>query len=326
VSPKRRDGLVFAVLGSFALLAPGPVEAQEPTGSARTERRLRAAADVRYTIHENYFQAPQGQPDSVVQATGVRVRLISDVVRRVGTELYVEGGMTAYDAFLDPTFGFGAGLRGGRGRFHLDLGAGYEFDLPRLDLDDTFARADVAQGRVEGSFNFGRALELTGMGRATWQAVLFPELTPAADGPDPREEWEKFTYLELEGRARTRVFGRLLSPEVGIGWGHPWNRETSVFIYEQTQWQVQLRSAPLAPVYISVRYRVREREYSLAPEGSSNFGRLDRREQVAVGLDFQVASRLSWNVYYTTEDADSSRDGRSFRTRSITFGVTLQEG
>jgi hypothetical protein len=130
--------------------------------------------------------------------------------------------------------------------------------------------------------------------------------------------------VEIEAKARTRLLGRLLSPEVGIGRGRPWNEEASVFAYRQEHWQVQIRSLPVSLLYLSARYRVRERSYPYASEGSSSFGRQDRREQVAVGLDVLASERLTWNIYYAQEDAHSSRATRSFRTRALSVGLTVQ--
>lgn len=320
----RRIRWLLGSTGGLALLAAAPAVAQEPPESIGTGRSLWATAQLRWTVHDNYFQAPAGRPDSVVQATAVLVRVVGDAAPGLGAQLYAEGGFTTYDTF-EPTFGVGAGVRAGPPKLRVDVGAGYDRNLPRLDLGDSFARADVARGHAEARLRLGRALELTGLGRGTWQAVLLPEMEPVGAGPDPREEWENFTYLEIEGRARTRILGRLLSPEVGIGWGRPWTEEGSVFLHEQKQWQIQIRSAPMAPVYLSARYRVRERSYPHAPESSSSFGRKDRRRQLAVSLDFRVAERLTWNIYYTQEHAHSSLANRSFRTRAISLGMTIPE-
>lgn len=311
-------------MGALALLAAAPATAQEPREPTGTGWNVWASAQLRWTVHDNFFQAPAGRPDSLVQATSLRLRVVGDAVPGLRTQLYAEGGFTAYDTF-DPTFGVGAGVRTGPPKLRVDVGAGYDRNLPRLDLGDSFARADVARGHAEARLRLGRALELTGMGRATWQAILVPERQPDDGGLDPRDEWGNFTYLEIEGRARTRLLGRILSPEIGIGRGRPWNREASIFAYDQTQWQVQLRSAPVPPIYLSARYRVRVRDYPRAPEGSSSSGREDRREQIALSADLWVAGRLTWNVYYTQEDAHSSLANRSFRTRALTLGVTIQE-
>jgi hypothetical protein len=314
-----------ALLRMVALFAtlPAPVVAQEVRDPPARAQRLWATAQLRYTIHDNYFQAPSGQPDSVVQAAFMRLRVVADVVRPLGAQFYVDGRITAHDAF-NPTFGAGGGVLAGPRMFRIDVGAGYDRGLPRLDLGDTFARADVAQAHAEARLRLGRVLELTGGGRAIWQALLFPGRDPADAATDPLVEWENFTYVEIEGRARTRLLGRLLSPEVGMGRGRPWNEEHSVFAYVQEHWQVQVRSAPAPPVYLSVRYRVRERDYPYAPEGSSSFGREDRREQIAASLDLRASERLTWNVYYTQEDARSSLARRSFRTRALSLGLTVE--
>lgn len=202
-----RNSCAFVVLAFLSLSGTTRVAAQDPQRPDPTgeDGRLAATMQLRWTLFENYFQAPIGRPDSVVQAVAVRGEVVLDALPAIGAQTYLEGSATAHDSF-DATYGLGAGVRLGPKVLRVDLGGRYDQGLPRLDLGDAFARADVAQVRGEAKLRLGRVLELTGTGRATWQALVFPG-GPTDGLTDPRDAWRDFTYAEAEGRVRTRLLG-----------------------------------------------------------------------------------------------------------------------
>lgn len=85
----------------------------------------------------------------------------------------------------------------------------------------------------------------------------------------------------------------------------------------------QARSAPTDTVYLSLRYRMRQREYTTGDVASSNFDREDDRNQWTLSADWKMLPGLIWNLYYANETADSSREGRDFDTKVYLLGLTF---
>jgi hypothetical protein len=305
-----------------------PLHAQE-TSEPTSRGGVRATLDLSGMRFDNFFQAPIGQPQTTVHAGSARARLADDFLGSLGGEIYVDGRVTVFGEFK-PTYGAGAGVVLDRWNQRLDISLGHDWWLPRLDVGDGVGRADVGAVRGAYSVRMGRILELSALGSARLERFLIEEADiPVPDGEGdgptrPAGEWLDHTFVEAGGSARTRIFGRYFSPEVGLTTGGPrgWDAERT---YEQIQMHVQIRSRPARQLYLSGRYRVRERQYPGATPGSRNFGRLDRREQLTVTADFATTRSVSWILYYAYEDARSSLASRSFATHLLSLGVRVRE-
>jgi hypothetical protein len=307
--------------GFWVLLLVGttPLNAQEPSEPA-SRGGVRPTLDLSGMRFDNFFQAPAGQPQTTVHAGSARVRLADDFLGSLEGEVYLDGRLTVFGEFK-PTSGAGGGAVLNRWNQRLDISLGHDWWLPRLDVGDGVGRADV--GTVHGAYSvrMGRFLELSALGTARLERFLIEEgdvPVPDVGGngeSQPPEKWLDHTFVETGGTARTRIFGRYFSPEVGMTRGSPrgWDAERT---YEQSQVHVQIRSRPARRLYLSGRYRVRERQYPGAPPGSRNFERLDRRQQLTVTADFATTRSVSWILYYAHDASDRTpgRPGGGSRT------------
>jgi hypothetical protein len=305
------------VLGSaLLLLLPGAglLQAQDGGGGS-SDTRLRTSLQINALLFDNFFQAPAGRPDTTVRAAAVRFGVAETVARRIGGEVFADGRLTIFERF-EPSYGAGGGIRfRGRGQ-RLEAGVGYDWWLPRLDVADTVGRADVGTVQAAYAVRMGRVLELSAEGTGRLERFI-REGEPGVSAPVVDRD---HTFVELGGAARTRIFGRLFSPEVGYARGSPRGLEPEL-TYVQRQRYVQVRSLSATNVYLSVRYRRRDRAYPLAPPDSRNHDRLDRREQLAVTADLAMNPHFSWVVYYAYEDATSNMPARNFTTHLISLGV-----
>ena len=85
------------------------------------------------------------------------------------------------------------------------------------------------------------------------------------------------------------------------------------------------RSARPRPpwAYLSLRYRHRTREYDIDNPLAANFEREDTRKQWVATADLRTGEILTWNLYYSYEDAESTLATREFTTSLLAAGVTV---
>lgn len=326
----RLDGRTTATLIAapvlLALLGP-PIAAQEPR-DLRIRPPIGVTLQLSSSFHENFFQTPHSQVEPTVRAGGARVRFSEDWLRSLGGEGYLDGRLTVYQGF-EPTYGTGGGLRLERWAQRLDIGMDYDWWLPRLDVTEEAGRADVGLIRADYWLRMGKFLELSAAGRFRWEGFVEtgPDRTDSgeegSDSPLPHRDWWDHSFVEIGGGARTRIFGRVFSPEVGLAGGGPrgWDPAAA---YEQRETHVRIRSIPHDRLYVSGRYRMRERDYPDATPDSRNFERQDRREQLTLLVEIEISPATSWLVYYAQEHGRSSRPARDFTTRTLSVGLTFR--
>lgn len=323
-SPRRWVGSLPAVAALVTVLGhPVAAVGQDPPRNL-IQDPLHIMLQVNTSFHDNFFQAPSGQPDTTVRAGGIRARFSERWLRALGGEAYLDGRVTVYDEF-EPTYGVGGGVRLNRWRQRLDLGVDHDWWLPRLDGPDAIGRADVSVVRGDYWLRMGRPLELSATARHRWERVGSGMGEPVRDGAEANGpvEWSDQTFSEVGGAVRTRIFGRAFSPEVGFARGGPRGLGPDQE-YDQRQRHVQVRSMPHDRLYLAVRYRERDRSYPRAHPDASNFQREDQREQLTVLAEIRWTEMASWVVYYAREDGVSSRMGRDFTTRLLSIGLTLR--
>ncbi len=280
------------------------------------------------SLHENFFQVPDGQPDTTVRAGAAQIRLSEAWLHALGGEVYLDGRFTAYEGF-QPTYGTGGGLRLARWAQRLDLGLEYDWWRPRLDVTEEAGRADVGMLRGDYWLRTGRLLELSAHGRFRWEGFVSMGPDEAARGegkgesPLPEHDWWDHSFVEVGGAARTRVFGPLVSPEVGLTVGRPQGWDPAAE-YRQRERHLRIRSMPHDRLYIAARYRIRDRDYPDAAPDASNFGREDRREQLTLLVELDISGSVGVLAYYTHEDGRSTRPGRDFTTRHLSLGMTFR--
>jgi hypothetical protein len=85
-----------------------------------------------------------------------------------------------------------------------------------------------------------------------------------------------------------------------------------------------MRSRPIERVYLSLRYRDRDREYDVLVERASNFARRDQRGEWLLHADFTATDLVILNLEYEYIDTDSSRRDKNFTSSEISLGLTLR--
>jgi hypothetical protein len=312
------------VIGLLALMGVSPLGAQDPRDTLVPDP-IRIALQVGGAVHENFFQAPHGLPDTTVRAATARIRFSEGWFDAMNGEGYLDGRATLYDGF-EPTYGTGGGVRVDRWGQRLDVGVDYDWWLPRLEGPDAVGRADVGTVRGDYWVRLGRLLELSGTGRLRRERFIESAPVGAGEGeigPLPGPGHRDQAFADWGGAVRLRALGSVFSPEVGTGRGGPRGVAPGQ-AYDQRQSHVQIRSMPHPRVYLGARYRLRERSYPRAPEGSGNFEREDRRAQVTLLTEVRFTPTIAAVAYYSREDARSSREHRDFTTRFLSLGLTLR--
>lgn len=248
-------------------------------------------------LYENFFQATEGEEEEDVSA----------VQGEVGASVAFTPALTAYgnvnwlhfnDDEIESSPGVRVGLRGGRRPHSFDVYAEALNNRPSFELDE-FAGADIR--RVSGEYAY-RFLD-------DWQVSVDGDLEQQEHDNDLRDN----DFSSLGAAVRWRG-SRLFSPELGFRMGER-DVNDAAQTYDQSEVYLQIRSQPVQPLYLSLRFRNRTRDYQ-------NVDREDDRRQIVLGADYTVNDHLVLNLYGAKEDVDSSREGRDFDTGFWLAGVT----
>jgi hypothetical protein len=246
---------------------------------------------------ENFFQATEGQEEEDVTA----------VQGEVGANVKLTNTLTAYgnvnwlhynDDTLEDSPGVRLGLRGNARPHAFEVYAEALNDRPSFELDE-FAGADIR--RINGEYAY-RFLQ-------DWQVSFDGDLEQQEYDNDLRDN----EYAALGAAVRWRG-SRVFSPELGFRRGER-DVNDSAQTYDQSEVYLQIRSQPVQPLYLSLRFRDRTRDYQ-------NIDREDERRQIAFGADYTVSEHLVLNFYGAKEDVDSNVVGRDFDTGFWLAGVT----
>jgi hypothetical protein len=117
--------------------------------------------------------------------------------------------------------------------------------------------------------------------------------------------------------------GSIFSPELGIAWGRK-NADRVNEEYTQRDLLARLRSRPLERLYLSLRYRYRERQYDVGEVAASNFAREDTRDEWTLRADVNAARFAIVNVEYVFMDGGSTRADKAFESSELAVGLTLR--
>jgi len=299
--------VVLLVLGLCAGIA-GPAAAQEESGPLgdrfELEARLFGAS------FDNFFQAPPGEPEDDVTSTRVEARLYGRLREGGPWKLYGQAAFTSYEGDLDDATELGLGLLHDGRPHRFDLFLQRQQDRPSFDVGDEFDRADVDRLALEYSYRLDSDWELTALG--TFEDQTF-ELTRNRDNE----------FRVIGGAVRYRGWGYGFSPEVGIELGDRDAVDPNED-HDQTDLWLKLRSAPTRRLYLSLRYRVRTRDYDVGFPGASNFGREDDRQQWTLAANIQAVRHLSVDAYFAYEDAESTKASRNFTTSLLGVGLKVE--
>jgi hypothetical protein len=287
-----------------------PVAAQESGArGGRDESGAGLQSELRLTAwqFDNFFQASEPTLEEDVNALGAELRFASGA--RTGWAPYFRANYLEYlEDELDASYGGRVGTRFAGNPHRFEIYLDHQLDRPTFDIGDVFDTADITSLVADYGFRFTRDWELGLQGEAQQQS--FNELTIKDND-----------FRAAGASLRYRGFGSVFSPEIGYVAGE---REVDdpTETYDQTETYVQLRSAPSDALYLSLRYRMRGRDYTTSDATAANFAREDDRDQWALTADWRMGPSLTWNVYFATEDAESTREGRDFSTQTILLGLT----
>lgn len=299
-----RSGRVVRLLAITAgLCGPGLAHAQGGPGVLQIE----GGADI--TVFDNFFRVAAPVEQQTIQAWTTDGRLTVRPTGSYGLELHGEGSFTRYRTIGDSR-GMGVGVRLGTRPYALRLGADYQDDRPAFNVGDVVRRADILV--MNGS--------LAVVPESSWQIGVEGSAVSVRFDSIPENDSRLY---RLGGSIRYRGVGRGLQPELGgmVGW-----RRTNEPEYDDMRSHLfaRLISAPVTPVWMSVRYRYRKRRYLATDPQSSNFGRWDGGAQWTFALMLRPSYHLDLSVYYELFDMDSSVEYRIYRAESVTVGTTVR--
>lgn len=294
------------------LMLGAPLAAQEPAGAneGRDESDASLASELRLQgwRFDNFFQASDADLEQDIDALGAELRFARS--GSAGWLPYFRANYLDYDdEALDASYGGRVGARFAGRPHRFDIYLDHQLDRPTFDIGDVFDTADVTTLVADYGFRFVKDWELGLQGEAQQQS--FGEL-----------EIKDNEFMGVGASLRFRGFGSAFSPEIGYMTGER-EVDDATETYDQAETYVQVRSAPAETLYLSLRYRMRERDYTTPEATASNFGRKDDRDQWALTADWRMLPRLTWNLYWATEDAKSTRVEREFDTQTVLLGLTL---
>lgn len=303
-SPHRPSFVLLACLVALAAAPAAPAQ-PPPSGEPVFDSELRA----NLFSFDNFFQAPDGVAQESVTLYRVEGRLSFRSDDASPFELYARGRFDAYSDDLDEAAALGLGLRWEGGPHESDLYVEYETDRPVLDVGDSFETADQLLASGKWAWRLGDDWQLSAL--ADWRRQEF-ELTPGKDND----------FLSGGGAIRYRGFGYVFSPEIGVELGRR-DAEDPNEDHDQRDVWIKLRSLPSEGLYLSLRYRVRDRDYDVAEASASNFRRRDERSDWTLAADYRIDERWGVNAYLSYEDADSTKATRVFETTLVGVGATF---
>lgn len=305
-----KDLLAAVALALAALPVPALAQPEHRPARAETrEPRWETGFHLQGLHFDNFFQLPDSEPQQDVEALRGEGRLTWRPRAQWPLEAYGVAGATTYSDDLDATLLVGGGLRWDGLVDLFDFSLRYETDRPSFEVGDTFGTADMLHVRGLYSHRIADAWELSAL--ASHQRLDY-----AAD--DGRDSF----FRSAGGAVRYRGWGYDLSPEIGAEVGKR-DADDADEDNDQTDLWLKLRSAPIRPLYLSLRYRHRLRDYSVSDPAASNFRREDDRDQVVFTADWRTSDLLTWTLYYAWEDADSTNEARIFSTQLLAVGVRL---
>lgn len=284
--------------------SPVPAPEEEPAPD-----RIEWEAGLGAAYYDNFFQAADDGLQTEVHAGVLRFggegRLSAD------RPLSLRGAIEhlEYDEDLENSTRAGLALRH-RGDVHRwSAEAVTDQDVPNVDVGDDVDRVDALRFLGDYSYWVAETLDVGVTGQSADQDHdLFPE----------RDN----TLTKAGGFLRFRRSGVAFSPEVGYLTGER-DVDDENLSYDEDELYVLLRVTPSDAWYVSLRYRDRDRQYTIADPLASNFARQDDRIDWTLSLAARFARRWGWNLYGTFLDADSTKPTRVFETTTVSSWVSV---
>jgi hypothetical protein len=270
---------------------------------SRSEVRMQA------WLFDNFFQVSDPSAEQDVSALGTELRAAYQPLE-APFEFYGHVNYLIWDETDRPNTHGGRVGAARDGEIHdLNVFFAHAQNQAAIDIGDTATTADVTTLSGEYSYRLGD-WELGG--EALRERHRFEDVLE-----------QDSDYTTIGGSVRYRGFGWQFSPELGLTTGGRDSDDRNES-YDEPAWYLQLVYMPTARVYLSLRYRERERHYNSALPGDSNFDRFDERPQWTSVGTVQLTERFSGMWYYSWEDVDSSRPSRDFDSSVLILGLEMK--
>ena len=259
---------------------------------------------------DNFLQEAESDPRQEVAAGIAEGRLAWRAFG--GLKTYVEAGHIRYDDDDVPsTVAYEAGLRLDGARHGFQVGARLEPGRRAPELDDAAEVADIRKYRAR-YFGHSRAFDWSLGGESVEQRF---------DGGPARES----TAHRARAALVYRGFGGRLAPEVAFGWGL---RDATGETEDERQRTLQLgiRSRPVSPLSMAVRFESTQRRFVVTDTRARNFGREDTRRRWTVEGELDLTRQLAFSVQYSIVKGLSTRADRDFTAQNASAGLTVTLG
>lgn len=299
-----------AAIAAALLFVALPLSAQprgrSTPGAFRSEMRILA-----YHF-DNFFHSPRPADAENVTALGTELRAAFrpgqqplEIFGHVsGTRYGVDEASNSYGARIGTSFD--------DERHEWIVFLDHAENRPSFEVANTFARADVTTLAGEYSYRLSRAWQAggeTALQRQTYDV----------------ESGRENSYKAVGANVRYRGFGYRIAPEAGFLLSNR-DVEDDEESYDSFDKYLQVAYIPTMagdPLYVSLRYRMRDRSYTIGDRGSGNFGREENRGDWTALADYRLVEKVNVWVYYSTETIDSSLPGRDFNTGLLLAGITI---
>lgn len=293
----------------IVVLVAGVAGVAAPLAGQDQQRLVGFEAQSLATIHDNFFRAGDGMPqERILSWTGAaRVTLRLDPEDRI--EVFGEAEQTFFEE-LGGSPGLGGGVRLGRHPHVFRFRARYLEAWPAWDAGDVVQTADVLRGHGSYTYRINPDWVVGANGHATSARFTDPELGESR-------------LYGVGGRLRYRGLTYRVQPEVGAELDLRRADDPN-----QAEQRVRLVASlvlmPVDELWMLVRYRRRNREFTRAEPASVNFGRTDDGGQWVVDSSLSVSTRLHFSLRYERFDMRSDLQTQTHSAQILTLGTTVR--
>jgi hypothetical protein len=259
---------------------------------------------------DNFLQDPESDPRQGVAAGIAEGRFTWRVFG--GVKSYIEAGHIRYDyGGVPSTAAYAAGIRLDGAHHGFQAGARLEPGRRAPELDDAGDVADIRKYRAR-YFGHSRAFHWSLGGERVEQRF---------DVGAGRES----TAHRARAALVYRGFGERFAPELGFGWAL---RDATGEVEDERQrtLQVGIRSRPVSPLSVAVRFESTQRRFVVTDSLASNFGREDTRRRFVLEGEINLTRQLALSLEYSLVEGDSTRADRDFTAQTVAAGVTVTLG
>lgn len=259
---------------------------------------------------DNFLQGPETDPRQEVAAAIAEGRLAWRLFGAVKS--YVEAGhIRYYDDDVPSTAAYEAGLRLDGAHHGVQASARLEPGRRAPELDDAAEIADIRKYRAR-YFGHSRALDWSLGGERVEQRF---------DGTAARES----AAHRVRAAVVYRGFGDRLAPEVALGWAV---RDAAGEADDERQRTLQLgvRSRPVPPLSLAVRFESTQRRFVVTDVRARNFGREDTRRRWVLEGEVNLTRQVAFSLQYSLVEGDSTRADRDFKAQNAAAGLTVTLG